>query len=116
MMMLVLSLIANVAITFAVSLAIWRDSAGIGEVFGSDTPARRILACLYLTIGLASCYALIQLASGQSDIAWSVAKTLFPLQIIYKLMTAIAVGLRHPVVITNLGIVVLHTITLLTLL
>lgn len=112
--MLILSLVANVAITFAVSLAIWRNNVGVGQVFGTDSPARRILTCLYLTIGLVSCYVLMLLALGQPGIAWSVAKTLFALQIIYKLMTVITVGLRHPVVITNLCVVALHTITLLT--
>ncbi len=115
MLMLTFSLLANVAITFAVTFAIWRNSDHIAVVFGPDTPARRILACVYLAIGVASLYALVQLAAGQPDVTRAVAITLMPLQIVYKLMTAISISPRHPVVAANLCIVALHAVTLLTL-
>ena len=114
--MLVLSLIANILITFAVTVAIWRASPNIDQVFGPDGPARRILACVYLSIGLVSLFALGSLMVGHFGTGQLVAMTLLPLQIIYKLMTAVAVGINHPVVLTNLAVVILHSVTLITLL
>lgn len=108
-----LSFIANAAITFAVSAGIWRNHPGMTEVYGSDTPARRILACVYLSIGLISLYAILQMMMGREDIALGIAATLFPLQILYKLLTAFAIRALHPVVIANLCVSVLLALTLL---
>ncbi len=113
MLLIALSFIANIVITFAVAFGIWRDHGGMTEVYGPDTPARRILACVYTTIGLISLYALIQLVTGNTDAARAVAFTLFPLQIVYKLMTAAALWVLHPVVMANLGISALLALALL---
>ena len=113
MALLILSLAANIAITLVVSLGIWRNHPGISEVYGADTPARRILGTVYLTIGLISLYALAQLVLGHAGIAWDVALTLLPLQIIYKVMTAVALRPTHPVVLANLGVAGLHFLTIL---
>ena len=112
MTLIALSFSANTAITFVVSFGIWRNHGGMTEAYGPDTPARRILACVYFTIGLVSLYGLVQLGLGNSGIATNVALTLFPLQITYKLMTAAALWVLHPVVIANLGVVGLLGITL----
>ena len=45
-----------------------------------------------------------------------IALVLFPLQIIYKLATAVAVGIDNPVVVTNLAVVALHSVTLIVML
>ncbi len=111
--LIILSLIANILITFTVALGIARDHPGMTEAYGSDTPARRILGCVYLAIGLVSLYALLQWIGGNGDITRTVAFTLFPLQIVYKLMTAIAVRVTHPVVIANLCVVALLGLTLI---
>lgn len=100
-------------ITFAVAFAIWRDHGGATEVYGRDTPARRILSCVYGAIGIVSLYALLQLAFGNADTARAIGQTLFPLQIVYKLMTAVALWVLHPVVMANLGISALLALTLL---
>jgi hypothetical protein len=110
--MIACSFLANVLITFLVVAALWRDGANMAEAFGADSPARRILACVYGAIGIVSLYALVQIAVGNFAIAATVGSTLFPLQIIYKVGTAAAVGPRHPVVIANLGVVALHGSTL----
>ncbi|MEW9918307.1 hypothetical protein AB2B41_01720 [Marimonas sp. MJW-29] len=115
MTMLVLSLVANVLVTFAVTLVIWQNRFSVDNVYGPDMPARRILACVYLAIGAVSLYALLQLGAGQENITRGVALTLLPLQIVYKLMTAVALPVMHPVVLANLGIAALHAVTLLTL-
>ena len=112
-MLYALSFILNTAVTFVISSGIWRNHPGMAEVYGPDTPARRILGCVYLTIGLISLYALLQMILGRADVALTIAATLFPLQIIYKLMTAYAVRLLHPVVIANLCISAFLALTLL---
>lgn len=112
MILYILSFIANALITLTVANAIRRDAAGMIEAFGPDTPARRILACLYVAIGVLSLYALMHMALGRPDIALAIATTLFPLQIVYKLLTAVAVGLKSTVVRANLAVVVLLILTL----
>ncbi|NNE50938.1 MAG: hypothetical protein HKN30_00870 [Sulfitobacter sp.] len=113
MFLFALSFVANIALTFSVAWAIRRDGTVIEEAYGPDSPARRILACVYVAIGLVSLYGFLQLGYGRTDIAIAVALTLFPLQIIYKVLTAIVVGFRNPVVIANLGVVWLLGATLL---
>ncbi len=113
MTLLTLSYLVNVVITFTVSFGIWRNHGGMTDVYGRDTPARRILACVYLTIGMISLYALLQLSLGNTGIAQAIAMTLFPLQIIYKLITARGLWVAHPVVLANLGVAVLLSMTLL---
>ena len=108
-----LSFAANALITFSVAAAMLRGRGDMENAFGPDTPARRILACVYLAIGGVSIYALIQIVTGQPEIAQAVALTLFPLQITYKLLTAYAVGPHNPVVRANLAVVALLAVTLL---
>ena len=79
-------------------------------------PARCILACVYFAILFASLYALIRAGFGAPHIAVQIALVLFPLQIIYKLATAFAVGIDNPVVVTNLAVVALHSVTLIVML
>ncbi|NNK17109.1 MAG: hypothetical protein HKP51_09420 [Sulfitobacter sp.] len=113
MLLFALSFLLNATLTLTVSFGIWRDHPGITEVYGGDTPARRILMCIYIAIGVISLYALGQLVAGNADVARNVALTLFPLQIIYKVLTAAAVRVLHPVVIANLCVVALLSLTLL---
>ena len=71
--------------------------------FGPDTPARRILACLYLAIALASLFGLALPAY-----AVSIALVLFPIQILYKTLTVgIVRSVRNPVVLSNIAIAAL---------
>ena len=114
MTLFAISFAANVAITFAVSFGIWRDLPRMGQAYGPDSPARRILMCIYLAIGLVSLYALVQMGLGRAEVAQAIGVTLFPLQIVYKLLTAWAVSPAHPVVIANLGVVALLAVTLLS--
>jgi hypothetical protein len=112
MILFALSFIANALITLTVANAIRRNTAGMVEAFGPDTPARRILACLYVAIGVLSLYALMHMALGRPDIARAIGMTLFPLQILYKPLTAVAVGLQSAVVRANLAVVVLLALAL----
>lgn len=113
--MVYISHAANVLILIAVCTALWRGDAGMEDAFGPDSPARRILACVYFAILLTSLYALIRAGIGAPHIAVQIALVLFPLQITYKLTTAFAVGMDNPVVLTNLAVVALHAATLIAI-
>lgn len=113
--MLALGFAVNILILTPLTLALLTDRAAMKPVYGPDTDARRILTCVYGAIGIVSLYALVCLGLGQTQTATQLAWTLFPLQIAYKLATACVVGLRSPVVITNLMVVVLLIAVLATL-
>ena len=117
MPLILLSRFVNIAV--AGLLAVWliRGVQAMDAVYGADSPARRILGCIYGAIALASVLALgIYAVYGRdSHLVW-LTTVLFSLQIIYKLMTAPVVGLGHPVARANLAISVLHIASLLILL
>lgn len=113
--MLYLSHAANVLILTAVCAALLRNAPEMDAAFGPASPARGILTCIYIAILLASLFALGCAVAGAPQIALHIALVLFPLQIVYKTATAFAVGVDNPVVITNLAVVALHSITLATL-
>ena len=76
--------------------------------YGGDTPGSRILSSLYLAITLFSLYALIK--PGR---VLPVCIFLFGFQIVYKLLSACTVrNFRNPVVLSNLLIVPIHTLSL----
>ncbi|MEM7661041.1 MAG: hypothetical protein AAF292_02235 [Pseudomonadota bacterium] len=115
MILVVFSLILNVIITTILPPLMLRASPSMDAVYGPDTDARRILACLYGTIALASIFALAALGAGFDEITRQIVWVLFPLQIAYKLATIPTVGLSSPVVRTNLFVVIVHSVALLTL-
>ncbi|HIG23603.1 MAG TPA: hypothetical protein EYG02_00860 [Henriciella marina] len=113
MLLVALSHLVNVIIVTIIPWLIYRNAPSMTAVYGPDTPARRILACLYATIALASAVALFcQFGYGLAEVSMQIALVLFPLQIAYKLATAFAVGLGSPVVISNLAIAGLHSASL----
>ncbi len=76
--------------------------------YGPDTPGTRILSSLYLAITFFSLYALIVPSR-----MFSVCIFLFGFQIVYKLLSAITVrDFKNPVVLSNLLIVVIHSVSL----
>lgn len=113
--MIYVSHAANVLILIAVCSTLWRGDVGLDANFGPDTPARRILACVYFAILLASLYALLRAGLGAPHIAFQIALVLFPLQIIYKVATAFVVGIDNAVVQANLAVVALHCVTMVVL-
>ena len=108
--MLNLSLMVNIAVLIPVVGLLWASDVPAERAYGPDSPARRILACLYGAILLASVVLLIGSWLGRDVLAQ--AQTLLAVQVIYKLATLPAVGLPNPVVIANLGIAALHAATL----
>ncbi len=104
---LIYALAFNIVVLAPVLLALAFGRGAIDGAFGPDTPARRILACIYLAIALAS-GALI--AFRLHGAAWTTIATLtlFAVQIAYKSGTVFAVGLRNPVVATNILVIVIQ--------
>ena len=77
-------------------------------VFGPDTPSRRILACLYLAIAVASAVALLVV-----PLRMGIVVVLLPLQILYKTLTIFFVAdWKNPVPWWNLVISALHATSL----
>ncbi len=113
--LLVTAYAVNVAVAGSLSVILIAGSAGMDRVYGPDTPARRILACLYGAIAAAS---LVGLGAvfAKPALAFAIAQVLFPLQILYKLATFPVVrDLRNPVPWANLSISLLLGAALLTL-
>ncbi|MEM9796106.1 MAG: hypothetical protein AAF919_06435 [Pseudomonadota bacterium] len=105
--MLVLSLAINVAVLVPVLWGLISDSPGSASAFGPDEPARRILISVYCAIALLSAVLL----------AWPAGRPTFgpgllSLQVVYKIISVVALGPAHPVAMANLGIAAVHSITL----
>ena len=109
--MILISLSLNIIVLVPVLFALGANGRAAEHAWGADTAARRILAAVYTAILLAS-VALLALHLLSLDItAWTQA--LLGIQVVYKLLTVPLVGLRNPVVISNVGIAVVHAITLI---
>jgi hypothetical protein len=112
MTIILLSLFVNVFVAgymgTVIGFSLNRALPRLEEVFGPDTPSRRILACLYLAIAAVS---IVAIAVGAFRLP--IVRVLLPLQIFYKLLTLILVTDRkNPVPWTNLAISGLHAVSL----
>ena len=116
----VASHLVNVVVLVMVLRGLWAEAPAMGAAYGPDTPARRILACVYGAILLGSAAALAGAAVTRLDggaaatFAWF-SLSLFAVQIVYKLATALAVGPGNPVVIANLAIAAFHAASVVAL-
>ena len=107
-MMVVVSLVANVVVLVPV---IWGLAAGTQHAaFGPDTPARRILICVYGAILVLSAV-LLAWPGGRA----ALAPGLLVVRVAYKLATVPILGVGHPVAVANLAIAALHALALATL-
>ena len=99
-MILIAGLALNVLVLSWVVGGLLRGTPVMGQAYGPDLPARRILTCLYGAIWLASICLAVLLVIG---VPWAVPAclTLFALQSAYKLGTVAYVGLDNPVVVAN---------------
>jgi hypothetical protein len=105
-----LSLVINVAVAgfWGVVLGFFPRAHFRNWPFGGDTPGSRILSSLYLTIAFLSLYALADPARMSP-----VCPYLFGFQIVYKSLSAVTVrDFRNPVVLSNILIMVIHSISL----
>jgi hypothetical protein len=104
--MMQLSLITNILVLTPVCFGLLLDAAWVPNGWGEFSPARGILLSIYGAILLVS----LGLLWRQEPIA---VASLLLVQVIYKITTPWTVGsLENPVVISNLVVAVIHTVTL----
>jgi hypothetical protein len=118
---IVISLIVNVIVAGACSILLFINFTPFTNSFGDDTTARQILSCIYLSIATISFYALARSlyqyyqkskSNALETLQW-VGWGLFPIQIVYKLLTVVIVlDKKAPVIWVNLAIAILHSISL----
>ncbi len=121
--MLVISLLLNIAVLIpVVTVLVIGARRGVNSAaqapWGERTPARDILLAIYIAILVVSIALLAGVALGGATVAIeAAAAALFTVQIVYKALTAVTVrdALRNPVVLSNLGIAVVHGVTVATL-
>ncbi|UDF02444.1 hypothetical protein [Asticcacaulis sp. AND118] len=81
--------------------------------WGEDTSGRKILFSIYAAILTASVGLLALHVLNREVTAW--AQAVLGLQIVYKFLTVPLVGLRNPVVLSNVMIAVFHIATLIVI-
>ncbi len=103
------SLAANVATLVPICTVLALGVDRVDRVYGGSTQARGILLSIYLAITLLS---LALLARPDARMI----SALLLVQVLYKVTTPFTVGtLLNPVVISNLVLAALHTVTLVVL-
>mmetsp|Transcript_46673 Transcript_46673/g.107873 ORF Transcript_46673/g.107873 Transcript_46673/m.107873 type:complete len:139 (-) Transcript_46673:19-435(-) len=116
--MLSLSHLVNVLVAGAVGILLMAQEESMLETFGGSTAAAQILSCIYVSIAASSIYALIAPvvpSSWDRNAKVRVGLVLFPMQIFYKLLTLpVVADVANPVPWFNLGVTVLHCVTLVT--
>lgn len=111
--MLFAALIVNICVLVPVLRWIHQDAASVQVALGPDSPARRILSCIYGAIAVTSLALIIALwAEASQAVGW--VQALLAVQIVYKVVTLPVVGARNPVVISNLAIAAFHAVALWT--
>jgi hypothetical protein len=121
--MLIISLLLNIAVLIPVVTVLVIGSrrgaySAAQAPWGERTPARDILLAIYGAILVVSIALLAGVALGGATVTIEAAAVaLFTVQIVYKVLTAVTVrdALRNPVVLSNLGIAVVHGFTVATL-
>lgn len=115
--MIIVSLALNVVVLVAVVGSFVAGAPWIQSAFGDRTPARDILLAIYCAILAGSAGLLLCLAVTPGNWVVGAVLALLAVQVIYKVLTAITVrvALRNPVVLSNLGIAVVHLVTIVTI-
>jgi hypothetical protein len=109
MNMLTLSLLLNILILIPICYLMLTNNVRMVETLGEFNPARGILLAIYITILIASIGLLIF-----PDTKFSIALLL--MQIVYKLLTPFTVKtLKHPFVISNMLVAIVHIVTVYSL-
>lgn len=107
--MLTLSLILNILILIPICYLMLTNNVRIVETLGEFNPARGIHLAIYMTILIASIGLLIF-----PDTKFAIALLL--MQIVYKLLTPVTVKtLKHPFVISNMLVAIVHIVTVCSL-
>ena len=107
--MLTISLLLNVLVLAPICYLMLTNNLRMVETLGEFNPARGILLAIYMTILIASIGLLIF-----PDTKFSIALLL--MQIVYKLLTPFTVKtLKHPFVISNMLVAIVHIVTVYSL-
>lgn len=108
--MILLSLLINVAVLVPVSAGLLFDASWATEAYGDASPARGILLSIYAAILAVSAWLLIKRKA-------TLVAPLLLVQVVYKATTPLTVGsFTNPVVISNLAIAAVHLVTLVLIL
>lgn len=109
MNMLTISLLLNILVLIPICYLMLTNNVRMVETLGEFNPARGILLAIYMTILISSIGLLIF-----PDTKFSIALLL--MQIVYKLLTPFTVKtLKHPFVISNVLIAIVHIVTVYSL-
>lgn len=112
MSLMIIAFLANVLVYGALGGLLAIKSPALRHLFGSNTPARGILASVYCAVALSSVLALIF-----SAYTIATATILFPIQIMFQVGSIFTTGkLGHPVVLAGLILSVLQAVALYQLL
>ncbi len=104
--MIYVSLILNLVVLIPVCGGLLVGAEWTNSAYGGPSAARQILLSVYLSIALMSVLLLVRPDPRM-------VATLLLMQVTYKLMTPLFVGnLQNPVVLSNVGISVVHAVTL----
>jgi len=104
--MIYLSLTLNLVVLIPVCGGLLVKAAKTDGAYGEPSAARQILLSVYLSIALMS--GLLLIRPDPRMVA-----TLLLVQVVYKLLTPLLVGTwQNPVVLSNIGISVVHVVTL----
>ena len=108
--MIQLSTVITIAVLIPVIIAIFLDPLQVQRTWGTNQPSRQILVSIYIAILIAS-IALLFLTSKTKII---VGVTVFSMQVVYKILTALLVvnAFTNPVILSNLVITLVHLSTL----
>lgn len=107
--MITLSLLLNIAVLIPVCAGLLTNANWVAAAYGEPTAARAILLSVYLSILLVSALLLI---IGDPKLVVA----LLLVQVIYKLTTPFTVAsFGNPVVMSNLLIALVHSLTLATI-
>ena len=107
--MLTISLLLNILVLIPICYLMLTNNVRMVQTLGEFNPARGILLAIYMTILIASIGLLIF-----PDTKFSIALLL--MQIVYKLLTPFTVKtLKHPFVISNVLIAIVHIVTVYSL-
>ncbi len=110
-LMLYVSLGANVAVTLPLGWLALSGRPAVCTILGPDSPSRRLLGCLFLTLALLSTLGLYAWPTGHDETAMAVLLGLLPTQIVWSVMSILALP-RSPLVRGGLALSALHAVTL----
>jgi hypothetical protein len=107
--MIIASLGLNIAVLAPVCLSLFMRAEWTASAYGYATPARGILLAVYFAILVSSAALLLKPVLAM-------IAGLLVLQIVYKVTTPFTVGsLGNPVVLSNLAIAAVHSVTVATI-